>query len=97
MIKNTIITPSLNQAQFLGQTIDSIISQNSPNHEYIIVDGVSKDSSVDIIKMYEKYLTYWVSEPDNGQNNAINKGINLSKGEIINWLNSDDFITNRNL
>jgi glycosyltransferase involved in cell wall biosynthesis len=86
----SIITPSFNQAEFLEECIDSILSQNYPNLEYIIMDGGSTDGSVDIIKKYEKYLSYWQSQPDGGQYNAINDGFKRTSGEIMAWLNSDD-------
>lgn len=91
--KISIITPSFNQGRFLEETILSIINQNYPNLEYIIIDGGSTDNSVDIIKKYETQITYWISEKDSGQSEAINKGYKKATGEIIAWLNSDDLYT----
>jgi len=88
--KISIVTPSFNQGQFLERTIVSVLNQSYPNLEYIIVDGGSTDGSVEIIKKYEKYLTYWVSEKDTGQSEALNKGFNRATGELIGWQNSDD-------
>ena len=88
--KISIVTPSFNQAQFIEETILSVINQNYPNLEYIIIDGGSTDGSVEIIRKYEKYLTYWVSEPDNGHGHALNKGFAKTTGEIMAWINSDD-------
>jgi glycosyltransferase involved in cell wall biosynthesis len=88
--KISIITPSYNQGQYIEETILSVIGQNYPNLEYIIIDGGSTDNSVEIIKKYEKYLTYWVSEKDSGMYEAIQKGFDKSTGEIMAWINSDD-------
>ncbi|AFZ02044.1 glycosyltransferase family 2 protein [Calothrix sp. PCC 6303] len=88
--KISIVTPSYNQANFLEATIQSVLSQNYRNLEYIIIDGGSTDGSLEIIKKYEKYLHFWCSEPDKGQYDAINKGFKHSTGEIMAWINSDD-------
>ncbi len=86
----SIVTSSYNQGEFIEQTICSVLLQGYPNLEYIIIDGGSTDNTVEIIKKYEQYLTYWVSESDLGQYDAINKGFSHSTGEIMAWLNSDD-------
>lgn len=90
--KISVITPSYNQGQFLEETILSIINQNYPKLEYIIIDGASTDESIDIIKKYNDRITYWVSEKDNGQSEAINKGFKKATGDIVCWINSDDIL-----
>jgi len=90
--KVNIVTPSYNQGQFIEETIRSVLLQGYPNLEYIIIDGGSTDNSVEIIKKYSPWLTYWVSEPDRGQSHAINKGFTKATGEIYAWLNSDDLL-----
>ena len=89
--KVSIVTPSYNQGQFLEETIRSVLLQGYPNLEYIIMDGGSNDNSGEIIKKYEPCLTYWVSEKDNGQADAIHRGFEKATGGIIGWLNSDDY------
>lgn len=88
--KLTIVTPSFNQAQFIEETIRSVLLQGYPDLEYMIVDGGSTDGSVEIIRRYEPWLAHWVSEPDAGQSDAINKGWRRATGDIIAYLNSDD-------
>jgi glycosyltransferase involved in cell wall biosynthesis len=85
----SIITPSLNQGFLIRETIKSVITQDYPNIEYIVIDGGSSDGTIPILQEFQQHL-YWISEPDRGQSDAINKGWKLAKGEIISWLNSDD-------
>jgi glycosyltransferase involved in cell wall biosynthesis len=86
----SIVTPSLNQGRFIEETIRSVLLQGYPDLEYIIIDGGSADGTVDVIKRYEKWLAYWVTEPDQGQSQAINKGFAEASGAIQAYLNSDD-------
>lgn len=89
--KISIITPSYNQGKYLERTILSVLQQNYPNLEYIIIDGGSTDNSVEIIKKYESKIAYWTSEKDRGQSHAINKGLRKVTGDIVAWINSDDW------
>jgi glycosyltransferase involved in cell wall biosynthesis len=88
--KISIVTPSYNQARYIGATIESVLDQGYPNLEYIIIDGGSDDGSAEIIEGYSDRLAYWVSEPDAGQTDALIKGFRRSTGEIMGWLCSDD-------
>jgi glycosyltransferase involved in cell wall biosynthesis len=88
--KITIVTPSYNQGQYLEDTIASVLGQNYPNLEYMVLDGGSSDNSLEIIKKYENHLAFWVSERDGGQSAAINRGFGAATGDILAWLNSDD-------
>lgn len=88
----SLVTPSFQQGQFLERTIKSVVSQNYPKLEYVIQDGGSDDGSAEIIQRYQNKLTYWSSEPDQGQADAIKKGFNHTSGEIMAWLNSDDLL-----
>jgi glycosyltransferase involved in cell wall biosynthesis len=88
--KISIVTPSYNQGQFIEETIRSVLLQGYPDLEYVIIDGGSSDNTVEIIRKYEPWLTYWISEKDRGQSHAINKGWKKATGEILAWINSDD-------
>jgi glycosyltransferase involved in cell wall biosynthesis len=88
--KISIVTPSYNQGQFIEETIRSVLLQNYPNLEYIILDGGSTDGTKEILDRYSPWLSYVISEPDNGQSDAIARGFELAQGEIIAWINSDD-------
>jgi glycosyltransferase involved in cell wall biosynthesis len=90
--KISIVTPSYNQGQFLEETIRSVLLQNYPNLEYLIMDGDSKDNSVEIIMKYQPWLTHWASEKDGGQADAIYRGFEKATGDILGWVNSDDLM-----
>lgn len=90
--KISVITPSFNQGRYLEQTILSVLSQDYPELEYIVIDGGSSDDSVEIIKKYAGRIAYWVSEKDTGQSNAINKGFRRATGDVLCWINSDDLL-----
>lgn len=90
--KISIVTPTYNQGQYIEETILSIINQDYPNLEYIIIDGGSTDDSREVVAKFEKHLAYWVSERDKGQADAINKGFTKCTGNIFNWINSDDYL-----
>lgn len=88
----TIVTPSLDQGEFLEESIRSVLLQGYPNLEYFVLDGGSTDGSLDIIRRYEPWLSFWVSRPDAGQSDAINQGLAAASGDILGWLNSDDYL-----
>lgn len=86
----SIVTPSFNQARYLTATIESVLDQNYPNLEYIVIDGGSTDNSEKILRKFDRYITSWKSEPDRGQSHALNKGFALATGQIMGWINADD-------
>jgi glycosyltransferase involved in cell wall biosynthesis len=88
----SIVTPSYNQGEFVEEAIRSVLLQGYPDLEYMVIDGRSTDNSVEIIRKYGRWLAHWVSEPDKGQSQAINKGLQKASGEIYGWLNSDDYL-----
>jgi glycosyltransferase involved in cell wall biosynthesis len=88
----SVVTPSFNQGQFLGQAIESVLGQNYPNLEYLVMDGGSTDASVQVIKKHESRIDYWVSRRDAGQADAIHRGFSMATGEILCWVNSDDYL-----
>jgi glycosyltransferase involved in cell wall biosynthesis len=90
--KISIVTPSYNQGKFLRETIESVLNQDYPNLEYFIIDGGSTDNSIEIIHEYKDRVDWWVSEKDNGQSGAINRGFMKSTGDLFNWINSDDIL-----
>lgn len=90
-MKLSIVTPSFNQGQFLEQTILSVINQDYPNVEHLIIDGGSTDNSIEIIRKYENHIAYWVSEPDEGHRYALKKGFDKATGDIVAWQNADDY------
>jgi glycosyltransferase involved in cell wall biosynthesis len=88
----TVVTPSYNQGRFLEATIRSVLLQNYPRLEYIVLDGGSTDETVEIIRRYSRWITFWTSEPDGGQSDAINRGMERGSGQIATWINSDDML-----
>ena len=88
----SLVTPSYNQGQFIEETIRSILLQGYPDLEYLVLDGASTDNSVEIIKQYSPWLSYWTSEPDSGQSDAINRGLKMATGDFASWINSDDML-----
>jgi glycosyltransferase involved in cell wall biosynthesis len=88
----SIVTPSFNQGQYIEETIRSVLLQGYPNLEYLLIDGGSTDNSVEVIKKYSRWLSYWVSEADGGQSDAINRGLKEATGEFATWINSDDLL-----
>jgi len=90
-LRLTVITPSLNQAQYLERTLRSVLDQGYPNLEYIVMDGGSTDGSVEILERYDEHLAFWVSRPDEGQSWAINRALERATGDVVAYINSDDY------
>jgi len=88
----TVVTPSYNHGAFIEETLRSVLLQGYPNLEYVVIDGGSRDNTLDVIRRYEPWLASWVSERDHGQTNAINKGLGRTSGEWVTWINSDDLL-----
>ena len=88
----TLVTPSLDQGRFLEQSIESVLAQGYDNLEYFVVDGGSSDQTLDLLRKYDREIDWWVSELDAGQSDAINKGFDRATGDVIAWLNSDDYL-----
>src|SRR5215831_8542048 len=88
----TVITPSFNQGRFLEATIRSVLLQGYPDLEYFVLDGGSRDNSIEIIRKYSQWITFWASEADGGQSAAINRGLKMGSGVFANWINSDDML-----
>lgn len=88
----SIVTPSYNQGPFIEETIRSVLLQGYPNLEYFVLDGGSSDNSVEVIKQYSSWINYWISEPDRGQSEAINRGLDMGSGLFATWINSDDML-----